>query len=264
LKTLDRHNVNDQPNQSLAKALLVLEAFTTDKPEWGIRELGRALDINPTSIFRIMSTYLNAGYLVQNPDTQRYSLGPRVMKLASLYLYLNPLPDVALRVFQSHTSQFGYNFYLGTLNKNEMIYLAALDGRGPIKIAVEPGGSAALHATALGKILLAYQDDAYIRSYVEETPLPAYTPRSITDPARLWDMIREVRQQDFAINDGELYGEVGAVGVPLFDRTGRVTLGISLAYPRHLVQEGRIDPRQLIPLAREIAAEISTDAGLSR
>lgn len=258
---LDKQSIEEQPSQTLAKALIILEAFTVDQPEWGVRELSRELGINPTTIYRIMATYQNAGYLIQDPDTHRYSLGPRVMKLASLYSHINPVPRVAQRVFERHSDEFEHNFYLGTLSNNEMVYLTALDGRGPIKVVVEAGGSTALHTTALGKVLLAHQDDEFIWNYIRTTGLPRLTTHSITDPALLWDMIREIRRLGFAINVGEHYEEVGAIGVPVYEAGGRVKLSVSLAYPYHLVQEKRINPDDLIPLARQIAREISQAMG---
>ena len=100
--------------------------------------LGRALKINPTTVYRVVRTLYNAGYLEQNKQTLSYSLGPEVLKLANIYSYHNPLPLVAQRVFESFTSRFEHNFFLATLSRFEVIYLAVLDGKGPIKVAVTP------------------------------------------------------------------------------------------------------------------------------
>ncbi len=258
---MEKETIAQQPNQTLAKALLVLEAFDGEHPDWGVRELGRHLGINPASVYRMVATLHNAGYLEQDPETLRYSLGPKVMKLASLYAHRNPFPDAARKVFEQYASRFEYNFYLGTLSNYEVVYLAALDGRGPIKIVVETGGTTGLHSTALGKVLLAFQQDEYIHAFFETARLTAYTARSITDPHGLWQQIREIRAQRYALNDGEHYGDVGAVGVPVFDHSGRVRAGVSLAYPRHFVLEQRLRVDELVPLAREIASKIAVRLG---
>jgi DNA-binding IclR family transcriptional regulator len=243
-------------SQTLAKALLILEAFSLDQPEWGIRELGRHLDINPTTIFRYVKTLHVAGYLEQNTETGRYALGPKVLRLAGLYTHQNPLAIIASKVFESYVDRFEYNFYLGKLNQFEVIYLAVLDGRGPIKIVVDLGGTTALHSTALGKVLLASQNDAFIREFLETVGLHANTPNSVTDPGVLWEQIRQIRQSNYAVNHGEHYENVGAVGVPVYDRAGRVVAGVSLAYPTMVVQE-QSQIEELVNLAREIASEIS-------
>jgi DNA-binding IclR family transcriptional regulator len=252
-----KRNIEDQPSQTLARALQVLEAFDTHQPEWGVRELGRKLELNPTTVHRIVATFLNAGYLEQNPETSRYSLGPKVVKLASLYAHQNPLSKIARRVFETYADRFEHNFYLGALNNYEMVYLAALDGRGPIKVVADIGGTTALHSIALGKILLAFQDDEYIQGYIDSTGLPAYSSLTITETDILWQEIREIRKQRYAINKGEHFEQVGAVGVPIQDALGRVTLAVSLAYPQHLVSQEHLSIEDIISLAQEVAEEIS-------
>lgn len=258
---MDKDFVEEMPSQTLARALLLLEHFNSKHPEWGIRELSREMGISPASVHRLVKTFQTLGYLEQDDDTQRYSLGPKVMKLAGVYTHQNPLPSIASKVFETYADQFEYNFYLGKLYQFEVVYLAVLDGRGPIKIAVEPGGVTALHSTALGKVLLAFQGDGYIHEFLRRSELHSYSPRSITDPEELWKQLYEIREQGYAVNDGEHYAQVGAISVPVYDHTDRVTLATSLAYPRHLVHEGRIQLENLVPLARNIADEISYRSG---
>jgi DNA-binding IclR family transcriptional regulator len=257
---------NDQyrksPSQTLAKGISILELFSSRITEIGIREIGRKLEINPTTVYRLVTTLENSGYLDQNPITKRYSLGPNLVPLGSLYLKHNPLPQMATQVFESYAEKFEYNFYLGTLRETKVVYLAALDGRGPIKIVVELGGTTTLHTTALGKVLFAFQDDDFIQSYLETTNLDKFTSRSLTTPEDIWNEINDIRKQNYAKNDGEHYEEVGALGIPIFNQTGEVKFGISIAYPRQFILEKRFHVDKLINLLQEIADEIAWRSGL--
>lgn len=248
--------IEDQPNQSVAKALLLLDLFDYEQHEWGIRDLARETGMNPTTVYRLVKTLHNAGYLDQDSDSQRYCLGPKAMQLASLYMYRNPLPTVGAKVFQQYSDRFEHNFYLAILRNYEVIYLSVLDGRGTIKVAVRAGGTTDLHSTALGKILLAAQDDSYIHKFLERTPLVARTPRTITSAKELWAQIATVREVGFAVNNGEQFDEVAAIGVPVHNRLGEVIAGVSLAFPRLLLEYQRFQIENLIPLAREVADEI--------
>lgn len=247
---------SQQPSQTLAKAIAILDAFSSEQPERGIRELSREIGINSATVFRLVTTLANAGYLEQDPATQRYSIGPKVIRLATLYENQNPISIVARKVFESYVDRFEHNFYLGKLSKFEVIYLSVLDGRGPIRIVVETGRTAALHATATGKLLLAYQDDDFIRRFLEASDLKAHTHQTITEADLLWKQIEEIRKKGYAVNDGEYYEDVGAITVPVLDNRTQTTLGLCLAYPRHLVIQERIFIEDLIPLAREISGEI--------
>lgn len=250
------------PSQTLAKALRILDVFNTQRPEWGIREIGRELNINPTTVYRLVTTLHHAGYLDQDPDTQRYTLGPRVVGLASIYNHQNPLPSIATRVFESYADRFEHNFYLGTLRDYKVVYLAALDGRGPIKVVVEFGGTTSLHTTALGKVLLAFQEDDFIDEFLESRQLDAFTPRSLQSAESVWEEVRKIRRVKYAVNDGEHYQDVAAVGAPLFDHNGEIKLGVSLAYPRHLIQEARLNVDELVPLMQEVTEAVATRVGL--
>jgi DNA-binding IclR family transcriptional regulator len=249
--------IEQSPNRTLARSLLILETIGEQKDDRGIRELSRDLGINPATVYRVVATLEQAGYLKQDPATQRYSLGAKVMKLASQYAHKNPLPNAAQAIFEKYKDQFEHNFYLGTLNNFEVVYLAVLDGRGPVKVVVDAGGTTALHSTALGKVLLASQDDEFIHAFLEQSQLDAYTSRSITDPRKLWEQIEEIRVREFAVNNGEHYEDVGAVGVPVADPNGSVQYGVSLAYPRHLINTQRLSIETLVQLAHKIAGEIA-------
>lgn len=254
VKTITSEN---QPSQTLAKGLNILGAFTPQQPTWGIRELARELDMNPATVMRLVTTLESAGYLTQEPETQRYALGPIVMKLASLYLHHNPLPEYARRIFETYSERFEYNFYLGTLSGYQVIYLAVLDGRGRIKLVVEAGGSTGLHTTALGKVLLAFQTDEFIQAFIERSGLRPYNDNSITSADLLWDQVREIRRTRIAINNGEHFDDISAIAAPVFGRQGQVIAGVSLAYPRHLVNDPAAYQAQITPLLREVAEEVS-------
>lgn len=255
---MGRVSFQDQPNQSLAKGILILEAFTSEHPEWGIRQLSRHLGINPATVYRLVTTLLNTGYLEQDEETQRYRLGHRVMRMAAYYSHENPLPDIGRSVFELFSDRFEYNFYLGALSKRfEVVYLAVLDSRGPINIVVEAGGSTSLHTTALGKSLLAFQGDEFIAEFLKVESLDRYTPRSMTRPEQIWDQVRQIREDGFAVNDGERFDQVAAVGVPVFSRNGRINSAVSLSYPRHLSGTSNLDVKHLVRLAREVADEIA-------
>lgn len=248
---------DQQPSQGLAKGLEILNTFSDLKQEWGIRELGRELGINPTTIFRLVRTMVDAGYLEQDPEKQTYSLGPRVLKLADVYQHHNPLPTIARKVFESYADRFEHTLYLGCLNNYEVIYLAIQDGRAPIRVMIEPGASTGLHSTALGKILLAFSKDEFIEDFLKTHKLAKFSPRTIDDPQELWKQIHEIRRNKYAINDGEQYAEIGSLGVPVPEKGRECRFAVSLGYPRNLITEKRITIEELVPLAQEIAQEIA-------
>jgi IclR family KDG regulon transcriptional repressor len=250
-------DIEKQPSKTVAKALVILDQFNFEKKEWGVRELAREIGESNGTVYRIAKTLQNAGFLIQEDVNQKYMLGPKALKLATTYSIHNPLPSLVLEIFKEYSDRFEFNFYLGTLNQFEVIYLAVLDGRGPVKIVEVPGGTIALHSTAIGKVLLAFRGDDFIQNYLNEVGLPSYTKRTIIEKQELWKQIGQIRDKGYSINYGEHYSEIGAIGVPVFASDDTIQYGVSLAYPQHFAETGKIDINELIPLASEIAAEIS-------
>ena len=122
---------------------------------------------------------------------------------------------------------------------------------------VETGGSTGLHTTALGKVLLAFQSDDFINTFIKRSGLHPYNPNSITDADQLWAQIRDIRQTKTAINNGEHYEDIAAVAAPVFGRHGQVVAGVSLAYPHQLYPDSAAYQQHLMPLLLEVTKQVN-------
>ena len=244
-------------NKSLARALSALDLFSGSDISWGIRELAREMNSDPATVYRTLATLSHSGYLEKDPINNRYRLGPKVLMLAGSYSEQNPVQAVAKKVFERYSQNFTHNFYLGQLFGDEVIYIAVKEGHGPIKISVSQGASIALYSTALGKVLLAYQDNDFIDEYIKRTDFLSYTPQTITEPEELMNSIYEIRALGYAINHGERHPDIGSIGVPLLYKNHKTNLAVSIAYPQHLVNEKKLNLESLVDLTREITSEIN-------
>jgi DNA-binding IclR family transcriptional regulator len=244
-------------SQSLSRGLKILEAYTAEKQSWGIRELGRKLEIDPATIYRLVATLATRGYLEKNLETQKYHLGPKVVRLAANYSMHNSLVEIAHRVFAKHARSFPYNFYLGIMRNNEVIYIALYESRGPLKITTEPGETVSLPSSAIGKILLASKSDEFIRKFLAQKPLKQLTPLTITRERELFRQIKQIRKLGYAINRGEIYPEIAAVAAPINGPDGAVIAGLSLGFPLHYLDTKKLYLDDVIAITQSAADEIS-------
>ncbi|MBN9043450.1 MAG: hypothetical protein BGP05_10545 [Rhizobiales bacterium 62-47] len=245
-------------NQSLIRGLRILEAYTSAKQSWGVRELGRELNINAATTYRLITSLASRGYLEQNPETQKYHLGPKVVQLAANYSMQNSLIEISLRIFAKYEKQFPYNFYVGVVSSDEVIYIAVYESRGPLKITTEPGQSVSLYGSALGKLLLANETDDFIKALVARKPVKQITPLTVANEKELMRQIRQIRKVGYAINRGEIYTEIAAVALPIRNPDGSVAAGVSLSFPMHYLDTKKIELEEVINLGQVIADEIST------
>jgi DNA-binding IclR family transcriptional regulator len=244
-------------NQSLNRGLQILEAYTPDKPSWGIRELGRMLGVNAATTQRLVATMADLGYLKKNVETQKYHLGPKVVLLAKNYSTQNSLTQIALRVFEKYGVDFPYNFYLGVMTSHEVVYIAVQEARGPLKISHHPGETVSLTGSAIGKMLLACRSDEFIQRLLVTHPLEKVTPHSVTSERALMRQIKEIRKLGYAINKGEIYEEIAAVAAPITSPNGSVVAGLSVAFPLHYLELGKLDLDEIVRITVAAADEVT-------
>jgi DNA-binding IclR family transcriptional regulator len=245
-------------NQSLIRGIAILEAYNSERQSWGIRELSRELNINAATTYRLVSTLAKRGYLEQNAETKKYYLGPKVVRLAANYSTQNSLVEISLRVFAKYEKQFPYNFYLGVLRAEEIIYIAVHESRGPLKITTEPGQRVSIYGSALGKVLLANESDSFIKRLLTQNPIEQITSTTVKNEKNLMKQIREIRNLGYALNLGEVYEEIAAVAMPIRGVDSTVIAGVSLSFPLHYLQTKKLNLPKIIDLTRTISDEIST------
>jgi len=252
-------NRDTVPNQSLARGLVILESFSDEAAELGVRELSRLLGLDKSVVHRLARTLAGRGFLEQNPETLRYRIGPRVFQVGQQYAPAARLTGAAQPVLRSLARQHQLNTYLGVLQQGAVLYLLALQSSGPIAIRATPGSRARLHSTALGKVLLAAESDEGAARLLGPDPLTRLTPGTLVEPSAVLAQLPEVRRLGYAISDEENLPGVFAVGAPVRDRSGHVTAAISGASPRWLTPDARVP--ELARTVLEAAAGISRDLG---
>ncbi len=248
-----------ETNQSLARGLTILEAFSRETPELGVREIARLSGIGRSIAHRLVQTLAARGFLEQNPETLRYRIGARAFEVGHQYATTSGVEDAALPILRGLTKDHELNAYLGVLRGDHVVYLVALQSRGPIVIRATPGSRTHLHSTALGKVLLGAEPEARARALLTAVPLPRLTRATVVDVDAVVAELREVRRLGYAVSNEENIAGVLAVGAPVRDRSGRVIAAVSGACPRYLTPDDRLGSIADVVVAA--AARISRNLG---
>ncbi|MBI3980005.1 MAG: IclR family transcriptional regulator [Chloroflexi bacterium] len=214
----------------LGKALDLLEALVGSN-ELGLSELCLRTDVNKTSAFRVLSTLESRGYVAKHPETRKYRPGPKLVALSSALVSGLNLVQCARPVLQALQAEFGETVNLGILSDGHVLYVDMLESRHGLRTAARVGSRDALHATALGKAMLAFLPTDRANRLLASLSLTAITPRTITSLDALERELALARQRGYAIDDQE--NETGArcVGVPILDSARRPGAAISVSGP---------------------------------
>ena len=210
--------------KSLAKAMQVLECFTLQEPELGVTEISRKLGMLKTTVYNILNTFEQLGYVVQNPKTGKYYLGTKVLSLSYIVNTHMGLRERFLPYLEKIAAACGEVCYFGVPEGHEVLYIESVYPPGQARLRNLLGERAPMHCTGLGKAMLAYMP-------LPDIPLPSFTPQTICDPATLKAELSVIRERGYAIDNMEHEIGIKCVGVPVFSADNRVIAAVSVSGP---------------------------------
>jgi DNA-binding IclR family transcriptional regulator len=237
----------------------VLNLLADGESELGVREIARRLALAPSIVQRLLQTLEQFGYVERAAGGQKYRVGYRAFQVGQRYLAHGDLHAASLPELRIMTDHEQINAYVGVLRDRAMVYLEALQSRGPIAIVSTPGSRAHLHSTAFGKALLAELDDDQVAALLGREPFPRLTAKTKRRLRPLLQDLREVRRTGYAVSDEENIDNVFAIGAVLRDASGQAIAAVSGAVPRHRLD--RTDIERLRRIVQGAAERISRRLG---
>jgi DNA-binding IclR family transcriptional regulator len=217
-------------NQSVSRALAVLDLLSSSATPLGVREIGRQLGVAPSIAQRLVRTLTNAGYLEQTGETSRYAIGYRAFQVGNAFVGQNSIHSAVMPELYAMADQH-INGFLGVLRDRAVVYLATVQSNGPIALTHRPGSQTYLHSTALGKAILAEMPDAQVRMLLEEASLPRLTEQTTISVPKLLLELKQVRLQGYATNDEENRYGVYSAGAIVRDSDNRPIGALSGGVP---------------------------------
>lgn len=233
-----------------AKVLALLEAFTPDTPEMTLSDLARRAGVSLPTAHRRAAELLEWGALERCPQG-RYRIGLRLWELGSLAPRGLGLRETALPFLEDLYEITRENVQLAVRQDTEVVFVERIAGRSAIPVRTRVGGRFALHATGVGLVLLAHAR-VDVQEQLLQAPLTRFSPKTITDPAALREKLAAIRQNGFAISDGQVTTDALSVAAPVTESDGSVIAAVSLVVPAESTQ-----PTMLAPVVRAAARSIS-------
>jgi IclR family transcriptional regulator, KDG regulon repressor len=244
--------------QSLDRGLQLLEIISQAKEPMGLPELAEMLDVDRSTIHRLLGTLQQRNYVVQEPINKRYSLGLKVIELSRRALDGINLRTIAKPYLKRLSRETGESTSLFILTNSHAICVDYEASPSPLAVTNDTGVVYILHATAGGKVLMAFMSENQRQNIINTNPLTSFTPRTITDYNVFNMHLQQVRDQGFALDDEERYVGVRCIAGPIRDHTSKVVAGISMSGPATRVTLDRVTElaRHVVGAANDISAEL--------
>lgn len=236
-----------KPATTVTKVCRIIGEFR-DRKFLGVTDLAQRTTLLPSDVHRILTSLRASGYVDQDPETKKYSLGFALQRLGLTAFQRNELREKAQPVLVRLSRQAGASVHLGVLDgrESEVIMIDQVDGSTENMFRERLGGSVQLHCTALGKAILANLDRQKAGFALERIVLTRNTGRTITDIAILEKQLEQVRRQGYAVDRDEYTHGACCIGSPVRDSTGAVIAAISTSMPTSLFltwDEARLSSR---------------------
>ncbi len=212
------------------KALQALEIIAGSTSPLSVQDLAKKLNSDKTTAYRMLLTLQSSGFVVRDEVTKRYSLSYKVVSLSRNLLAENEVTKLILNALRELVSVTYETFHYSVLNGNQTVLVLRVKGNQLVNVDFQIGDCSPLHCTAIGKVVLAFQDVRFLEEVIA-SGLPKMASNTITDPDELRLELNRIRSQGYAIDDHEFSDNMRCIAVPIFEGNGRVSGGISASGP---------------------------------
>jgi DNA-binding IclR family transcriptional regulator len=249
--------------QSIERAAAILRLLARGSGRLGVGEISTSLGLAKGTTHGILKTLQDVGFVEQDKASGKYQLGATLLHLGTSYLDVNELRSRAINWADALASRSGEAVRIGTPLDGKVLVVHHVFRPDDSLQTLDTGTLLPVHATALGKVLLAY--DSGVAADLSGATLEQYTRRTLITPAALRKAVAEVREQGWAAEAEEYTTGQASIASPIRGYGGYVVGAISIAgaADRLFPAAGRVE-QALVTFVQNAARAISRDLGAGR
>ena len=241
---------NTRPVATVERAVAVLHALADSTGDVGNNEIARLTGVNASTVSRLLATLARDELVTRVPDTGRFRLGPRLVELGNAALARVDIRQICRPHLVALTEVTGETATLSVPYEEGTITVDFVQSPSSVRSVAQVGRPSIAHATATGKVFLAYAGP------LPAGPLPSYTQRTITDVAALAADVAKIRGRGWAQAVGEREEDQNAIAAPILGAGAVLTAVLGLQGPA-----GRFGPkamRSAVPALTAHCTELSS------
>ena len=213
---------------ALKRGLQVLLQFTRVERELTGAELSRRLGLPRASVFRLLQTLEQMGFLERLPDGINYRLGLAVLRLGFEYLAAVELPEAARPILEHMRDATGHSTQLAILDGHDVVVVAKASAPSAFASSVHVGTRMPAHATVLGQVLLASMDARSLERLYPSGSLPPSTARSPRTVAELRRALDAIKTKNYAVSESGFESGISAIATPVRNSSAHAVAALSL------------------------------------
>ena len=228
------------PSKTVRRAAKILKILGEHGIPLGISELSKKSGISLASCYRILTALEIEGLVYQDQATHKYGISIGLFALGRVAVHHMGFGERVQNELRALSKRVGETVNMGVIRQGRIIYLHNIESDKALKTGIKVGSERPAHATAIGKVILAFSTQEHLDNYIQNTRFEAYTPSSITDVETLRRRLRKINEQGFTIDREECHLGVSAIGAPIRNFYGRVIAGLAVTGPSSRFSENLI------------------------
>lgn len=243
--------------KSLDRAMAVFE-YLSDSQGMPLTMLADETEQSPATVYRILVTLEGRGLVEFDHEEQLWYIGPRAFVIGARFLRRTSLVDRARPIMRRLMEATGETANLGIEKEGKVLFLSQVETHASIRAFFPPGTLSPMHASGIGKALLAHMHSDQLDRFLAATDLQAFTEHSITGRAELLDNLRVIRDRGYSVDNEEKNDGMRCIAAPVFDTNQEAVAGISVSGPTSRVSQAAIQrlSRPVIEAAHDLTLAI--------
>lgn len=222
--------------KSLDRAMEVLEHLSTLSGAT-LSELAGDLDQSTATVYRILVTLEGRGLVELDTENQIWHVGPRAFHIGARYLRRTSVVDRARPVLRGLMEETGETANLAVARDGHVMFVGQVECHHSVRAFFPPGTLSPMHASGIGKALLAVMPDEGFEAHLKTHQLERFTEHTITDPDQLRQSLKEIRERGFSIDDQEKNLGMRCIAAAVYDWNENPVAGLSVSGPTNRVTQ---------------------------
>lgn len=242
----------------LTKGMELLELISENPLGLTIQEMVNAMNYSKTSVYRIVCSLEEMGYLRKEETTARFFMTRKLFKLGLSTLGTTTIIEHAYEPMRQLRDTLKETVVLGALTGNKIVILEQIVGSHHFSFMLKPGTEVCLHASAPGKVMLAQLDAGECESILDTIDFVKYNAQTITDKDGMRKELKAVKDKGYGLDWGEELTGVHCIGAPVFNQSGKAAAAVWITGPSDRLPQDVMEDygRQIIGCANVISQKM--------
>ena len=246
-------------NQSLDRAIRLLERLAEAEQGVSLTDLSQQLGLAPATTHRLLNTFEKLDFIQQDEELGLWFIGVRAFIVGSAFLNRRDFVATARPYMHRLMEQSGETVNLAVLDKGEAVFISQVESHELMRMIVNLGSRTPVHASGVGKALLAVLPEYEVTKILHKSGLERITEKTIDTPAKLRTDLHETRRRGYAIDDEEHAIGLRCVAATLHDEFGEPLAALSVSGPKARITDQRL--LELGAMVANVAATITKALG---